>query len=213
MNAIARSSLAPTFGEMSNTAEGLIASLNQFNIAASESEAVLGALNRVSKKFAVESQDMIAAIRRAGGVWALAAKDTQEPIEALKEFISVFTAVRSTTRESAETIATGLRTIFTRIQRRGTIEMLKELGINLTDTEGKFIGLFSSFKKLSTELDKIIQKGDAITLSAITEELGGMRQVGKLIPAIRQFKKAEAALAEARKRVRHKGLVGMWSLD
>ena len=199
MKAIARSSLAPTFGEMENTAEGLIAALSQFKIAASSSEEVLGSLNRVSKKFAVESQDMIAAIRRAGGVFALAAKQTQEPIEALQEFISIFTAVRSTTRESAETIATGLRTIFTRIQRRGTIDMLRELGINLTDAQGKFVGLFESFKMLSTELDKIIQRGDAVTLSAITEELGGMRQVGKLIPAIREFRKAQRALNEAQR--------------
>ena len=197
--AVARSSLAPTFGEMAQTAEGLIAALNQFNIKASESEAVLGSLNRVSKKFAVESSDLIAAIRRAGGVFAIAAGDIKKPIQALQEFTAIFTAVRSTTRESAETVATGLRTIFTRLQRRGTIDALKALGINLTDVDGKFIGLFQSFRILSTELDKIIQKGDAITLSGITEELGGMRQVGKLIPAIQEFKKAEQALLEAKK--------------
>jgi hypothetical protein len=94
-------------------------------------------------------------------------------------------------------VATGLRTIFSRIQRRGTIDTLKQLGINLTDANGKFIGLFQSFRLLSTELDRIVQKGDAITLSAITEELGGIRQIGKLIPAIRNFRKAEAAFAEA----------------
>ena len=199
VQAVARSSLAPTFGEMTQTAEGLIAALNQFNIAASQSEAVLGSLNRISKKFAVESSDLIAAVRRAGGVFAIAAGDTKKPIEALQEFAAVFTAVRSTTRESAETVATGLRTIFTRLQRRGTIDALKSLGINLTDANGKFIGLFESFRILSKELDGIIQKGDAVTLSGITEELGGMRQVGKLIPAIQQFKKAEQALLEAKK--------------
>jgi len=199
VRAVARSSLAPTFGEMEQTAEGLVAALNQFNIAASQSEAVLGSLNRVSKKFAVESQDLIAAVRRAGGVFAIAAGDTKKPIEALQEFTAVFTAVRSTTRESAETVATGLRTIFTRLQRRGTIDALRSLGINLTDANGKFIGLFESFRTLSRELDTIIQKGDAITLSGITEELGGMRQVGKLIPAIKEFRKAEAALLEAQK--------------
>ena len=199
MKAIARSSLAPTFGEMEQTAEGLVAALNQFGISANQAEQVLGSLNRVSKKFAVESQDLIAAIRRAGGVFALASGQFKEPIQALKEFSAIFTAVRSTTRESAETIATGLRTIFTRIQRRSTIDMLKGLGISLLDTQGKFIGLFESFKKLSTGLDQLVQKGDAVTLSAITEELGGMRQVGKLLPAIREFKKAEKALKEATK--------------
>lgn len=197
IRAVSRSSLAPTFGEMKQTAEGLVAALNQFGIAASQSEAILGSLNRVSKKFAVESDDLIAAIRRAGGVFALSAGEIEKPIDALNQFVGIFTAVRSTTRESAETVATGLRTIFSRIQRRGTIDTLKQLGINLTDANGKFIGLFQSFRLLSTELDRIVQKGDAITLSAITEELGGIRQIGKLIPAIRNFRKAEAAFAEA----------------
>jgi TP901 family phage tail tape measure protein len=197
IRAVSRSSLAPTFGEMKQTAEGLVAALNQFGISASQSEAILGSLNRVSKKFAVESDDLIAAIRRAGGVFAISAGEIEKPIDALNQFVGIFTAVRSTTRESAETVATGLRTIFSRIQRRGTIDTLKQLGINLTDANGKFIGLFQSFRVLSTELDKIVQKGDAVTLSAITEELGGIRQIGKLIPAIRNFRKAEAAFAEA----------------
>jgi predicted nucleic acid-binding Zn-ribbon protein len=98
IRAVARSSLAPSFGEMKQTAEGLVAALNQFGIAASDSEKVLGSLNRVSKKFAVESDDLIAAIRRAGGVFALSAGQFKEPIDALNEFSAIFTAVRSTTR-------------------------------------------------------------------------------------------------------------------
>ena len=197
VRAVARSSLAPTFGNMKQTAEGLVAALNQFGISARDSEKVLGSLNRVSKKFAVESDDLIAAIRRAGGVFAISAGQFKEPIDALNEFSAIFTAVRSTTRETAETVATGLRTIFSRIQRRGTIEVLRGLGIELTDTNGKFKGLFESFRILSKELDGLVQRGDAITLSAITEELGGIRQIGKLIPAIRNFNKAERAFAEA----------------
>jgi len=185
VRAVARSSLAPTFGDMKQTAEGLVAALNQFGIAASDSEKVLGSLNRVSKKFAVESDDLIAAIRRAGGVFAISAGQFKEPIEALNEFSAIFTAVRSTTRETAETVATGLRTIFSRIQRRGTIDVLKGLGVELTDTQGKFVGLFESFRRLSAGLDQLVQKGDAVTLSAITEELGGIRQIGKLIPLLK----------------------------
>lgn len=197
MKAVARASLAPSFGEMSNTAEGLIASLNQFNIAASESEAVLASINAVSKKFAVESEDVISAIRRVGGVFATAANDAEKPQEALNQLIAIFTSVRSTTRESAETIATGLRTIFSRIQRPQTIEFLKQLGINLKDADGNFVGLFSSFRILSKELDEIIKRGDTLALSKVVEELGGIRQVGKLIPAIKEFRKAESAFAIA----------------
>ena len=190
IRAVARSSLAPSFGEMKNTAEGLIAALAQFNIAAKDSEAVLSSINAVSKKFAVEAEDLISVVRRAGGVFSQAAGDFDDPKKSLNELIGIFTAVRSTTRESADTIAVGLRTIFTRIQRRGTIDFLRQFNIELVDARGNFIGLFPAFQELSRGLDQIIRKGDALTLSAITEELGGVRQVGKLIPAITQFNKA-----------------------
>jgi len=193
IRAVARSSLAPSFGEMKNTAEGLIAALAQFNIAADQSEAVLAGLNAVSKKFAVEAEDMISVIRRAGGVFASSAGQMDDPVKSLNELIGIFTAVRSTTRESADTIAVGLRTIFTRIQRRGTIDFLKQFNIELIDAKGNFIGLFPAFQALSKGLDDIIKRGDALTLSAVVEELGGVRQVGKLIPAITQFNKALAA--------------------
>ena len=193
IRAVARSSLAPSFGEMKNTAEGLIAALAQFNIAAKDSEAILSSINAVSKKFAVEAEDLVSVIRRAGGVFSQAAGNFDDPKKSLNELIGIFTAVRSTTRESADTIAVGLRTIFTRIQRRGTIDFLKQFNIELVDAKGNFVGLFPAFQKLSQGLGDIIRQGDALTLSAITEELGGVRQVGKLIPAITQFNKALAA--------------------
>ena len=42
VRAVAKSSLAPTFGDMKQTAEGLVAALNQFGISARDSEKVLG---------------------------------------------------------------------------------------------------------------------------------------------------------------------------
>ena len=171
----------------------------QFNIQANKSESVLGALNAVSKRFAVEAEDLISVIRRAGGVFSTAAGQMKDPQEALNELIGIFTAVRSTTRESADTIATGLRTIFTRIQRGRTIEFLKQFNIQLLDAKGQFVGLFPAFQKLSAGLRSLVQSGDAVKLSAITEELGGIRQVGKLIPAIVNFNKALAATKVAAK--------------
>jgi len=197
LRSLARSTLAPTFGSLRDTTEGLIAALGQFNLRASDSEAILGSLNKVSKNFAVEAEDLISVIRRTGGVFAQAAGNSRNTIGALQELISVFTAVRSTTRESADTIAAGLRTIFSRLQRRGTIEFLKQFGVQLTDAKGQFIGIFPAFDELSRRLDTLIKQGDALTLSAIAEELGGIRQIGKLLPAIAQFDKARKALQDA----------------
>ena len=199
LTALARSTLAPTFGKITDTTEGLIAAFGQFGLKGKDAEAVLGSLNKVSKEFAVEAEDLISVIRRAGGVFSQAAGDSKGTVTALQELSAVFTAVRSSTRESADTIAAGLRTIFSRIQRRTTINFLKQFGVDLTDAQGKFVGIFPAFDQLSTKLDDIIKKGDALTLSAIAEELGGIRQIGKLLPAIAQFDKARKALTEAQK--------------
>ncbi len=199
LTALARSTLAPTFGKITDTTEGLIAAFGQFGLKGKDAEAVLGSLNRVSKEFAVEAEDLISVIRRAGGVFASAAGDTKGTVGALQELTAVFTAVRSSTRESADTIAAGLRTIFSRIQRRSTINFLKQFGIDLVDAQGKFVGIFPAFDQLSQRLSTLINQGDALTLSAIAEELGGIRQIGKLLPAIAQFDKARKALTEAQK--------------
>jgi TP901 family phage tail tape measure protein len=199
LKALARSTLAPTFGKLTDTTEGLVAALAQFNLEAKDSEAILGALNRVSKNFAVEAEDLVSVIRRTGGVFAQAAGDSRNTIGALQELISIFTAVRSTTRESADTIAAGLRTIFSRIQRKSTIDFLKNFGVELTNVKGEFIGLFPAFDELSNKLSNLIATGDALTLSQIAEELGGIRQIGKLLPAIAQFQKARDALGQAQK--------------
>ena len=76
-------------------------------------------MNAVAGQFAVESGDLIATIRRTGGVFKQAGGD-------LNELIALFTSVRSTTRESAESIATGFTySIFTRIQRPENNKILK----------------------------------------------------------------------------------------
>ena len=182
---LAKTDLAPTFDDISQTAEGAIAIFNQFRAGAAALEEQLGAVNAVAGQFAVESGDLISVVRRTGGVFKAAGGE-------LNELIALFTSVRSTTRESAESIATGLRTIFTRIQRPQTIEYLKKYGVELTDLEGKFVGPYEAVRRLSTALAGL-EEGD-ITFVEIAEQLGGFRQIGKVIPLLQQFSVAQEAL-------------------
>lgn len=195
LRALALSALAPSFDSLNETVEGSIALMRQFGISAGDLEKALGSVNAVAAKFAVEASDLITAIQRTGGVFATASKGVSEGTDALNEFIAVFTSVRATTRESAETIATGLRTIFTRIQRGGTIEALKEYGVVLTDLEGKFVGPYEAVRRLSAGLNQLDPRD--LKFSRIVEELGGFRQIGKVIPLIQQFATAQAALKVA----------------
>ncbi len=195
LKALALSALAPSFDSLNDTVEGSIALMRQFGIGAKDLEGALGSVNAVAAAFAVESGDLITAIQRTGGVFAAASKGVSEGKDALNEFLAIFTSIRQTTRESAETIATGLRTIFTRIQRGKTIDALKEYGVVLTDLTGKFVGPFEATKRLAEGLARLDPRD--LRFSQIVEELGGFRQIGKVIPLIQQFAVAQQALKVA----------------
>ena len=195
LEVLANTTLAPSFDNIIDTTEGAIAVVNQFGREAKQTgndiqflEASLDAINQVSKTFAVESKDLITAVRRTGGVFEAAGGK-------LNELIALFTAVRQTTRESAETIATGFRTIFTRLQRGETIEALEDLGIKLSDLDGKFIGPMKAIEALANGLAGLDPKD--VRFNEIVEQLGGFRQIGKVIPLIKQYAVAENALSVA----------------
>ena len=185
LEALAKSTLAPTFDDITSTAETSIAAMSQFGIKAKELEKLLGRINAVAGKFAVEAGDIGVAIRRAGGAFKSAGGE-------IEELIALFTSVRSTTRETAETIATGFRTIFTRMQRPSTIRFLKEFGVNLQNLEGKFVGPYEAVRRLNVALKGLDPRD--VRYSQIVEQLGGFRQVSKVIPLIQQFDKAQSAL-------------------
>ena len=181
LEALAKTTLAPTFDDITKTAEGAVAILAQFGGGVGKLEQQLGSINAVAGKFAVESGDLIGAIRRVGGVFV-------EAGGSLEELLGLFTSIRATTRESAESIATGLRTIFTRIQRPRTIEFLKQFGVELETAEGKFVGAFEAVRRLNQAIGGLDQ-GD-ITFVRIAEEIAGFRQIGKVIPLLKQFELA-----------------------
>jgi TP901 family phage tail tape measure protein len=185
LKTLAKAALAPNFDSLSETTEGAIAILAQFQEGVGSLEKQLGSINAVAGAFAVEAGDLIDVIRRTGGVFKASGGS-------LNELLALFTSVRATTRESAESIGTGLRTIFTRIQRPKTIEFLRQFGIELVDLNGKFVGPFEAARKLSEALSGL-GEGD-LTFIRIAEELGGFRQIGKVLPLLQQFSTAQAAL-------------------
>jgi hypothetical protein len=192
LKVLAQTDLAATFDTIQDTTEGSIALLQQFGREAIKTgtevqflEESLSAISSVSKAFAVESADIVSAIRKTGGSFEAAGGN-------LNELLALFTSVRATTRESADTIATAFRTIFTRIQRVETIDALKELGISLQDTEGKFVGPLKAIEALSTGLSVLDTKD--FRFSQIVENLGGFRQIGKVIPLLKQFAITQDAL-------------------
>ena len=196
LEALAKVELAPSFGNIEQATEAAIAIMAQFGTTTDDLSAQLSSINKVSADFAVEAQDIVVAIQRAGAAFGQLSKDTDNPKDALNEFIALFTSVRSTTRESAETIATGLRTIFTRLQRPQTLQFFDSLGVKLTDSKNRFIGLYPAIQKISAAI-KDIPFTDP-RMAAIGEELGGFRQINKTIPLLTQMSVTQKALNTAK---------------
>lgn len=200
LEALALSALAPNFDSMEKTAEGAIAVLKQFKIPVEELKSSLGSINAVAGEFAVEASDLIGVIQRTGGAFKAAGGN-------LNELLALFTSVRQTTRESAESISTGLRTIFTRIQRTGTADALREVGVNLrytrdealalgnVDLTSQFVGAYEAVRRLSVALNQIPATDPKF--AQLVEELGGYRQISKVIPLIQEFSISQQALNTA----------------
>lgn len=197
VDTLAKTELAATFGDISDTTEASIAIMRQFGVQADQLEEKLGSVNRVSAAFAVEAEDITAAVSRAGGSFAAAGGN-------FEEFISLLTSVRQTTRASAESISTGFNTIFARLQRFRTQDSLEKLGIQLRFTadeakklgdaglENQFVGPFEAVKRLSDALSRL--RGSDPRFAQIVEELGGYRQIRNVIPLIQQFGVSQKAL-------------------
>lgn len=198
---LAATELAPNFEGLEQTTEGVIAIMSQFETPANRMRESLGAINAVAGSFAVEAGDLISVIRQAGGAFKGTGGD-------LNELLATFTAVRATTRESAEQIGTGLRTIFTRLQRKETVDALADLGIQMRYTrqeaealgdsslQQQFVGTYEGIRRISAGLAEL--RTTDPRYASILEELGGYRQISRVIPLLQQFGTAQKALNTAR---------------
>ena len=81
------------------------------------------------------------------------------------------------------------------MQRPKTIQFLKQLGIELQNTQGHFVGPYEAVRRLNVALASLDPRD--VRYSQIIEQLGGFRQVSKVIPLIQQFGQAQKALAVA----------------
>jgi len=205
LSVIAKSQLLPTFDSIEDSTQGAIAIMNQFNTAARENgkalidlERAFGALNAVAKNFAVESSDIITAVRRAGGVFASLASPIDDANTALNKFSALTTSIIQTTRESADRVGTAMKTIFGRLQRPKVIDDLRAYGIDLRDAAGEFIGPFEAIQKLGEGLNKLQINNRMRDYGEIIEKLGGLRQIGRVIPLLQQTELQRRALRTAK---------------
>ena len=187
LEGIAKANLSPTFGNAKDTVEGLIAVQRQFEKSGLSTVQILSKLNTVAGKFPVESADLITAVKKTGGAFQAAGGD-------LDELLALFTAVRSTTRESADTIGTAFRTITGRLGRIKTINFFKDIiDVDLIK-DGKILAPMQAIGAIVEGISKKNIGPRSTIFSSIVEELGGIRQRAKVIPLLLKFAEAQKVL-------------------
>lgn len=180
--------LLASFESIEQATEGVIATINQFGIEAGNATDILDRFDHVSNKFAVTASDLVEGIKRGGGAFAALGGN-------INEFIALMTVMRATTRESASTIGTSIRTITARMARPATINFLEGLGVVVRDAEGELLGLLEILSNLFEVFDKSGTEGKA----KIGEMLGGFRQISRVLAAIKNPTEIKKALAESEK--------------
>lgn len=195
---LALTELAPSFDSLESTTEGIISVVNQFRLTGPNEvrgiQVFLDTVNKVSKEFAVESANIIEAVRNAGSVFAAAENvvdsaggSIERNLDSFRELVAVFTTIRSTSRLSPSVISTGLRTVIQRLQRSKTESDLQGIfgeEFSLRDIEGQFIGVEESFRRISGAIKDLGLEQTSLQVSEIVEALGGIRQAKIVIPAL-----------------------------
>ena len=177
---LAKVPLLPAFESSQQAAEGFITILAQFDREGLTASDILNKLNESANRFAVTSQDIIEGAKRGGS--ALATLGVS-----FDEFIGLFTAVRETTRESASTIGTALKTIAPRLVSPKITEFLKSIGVETTNAKNQFIGLLPLLDNIRDKFVTLDAQGQV----QLAEKLGGQRQIARLLALLNNFDRVD----------------------
>ncbi|MBK22505.1 MAG: phage tail tape measure protein, partial [Halobacteriovorax sp.] len=168
--------------------KGLTAAVNGFAEAGITHAQVVNKMSAVDVQFAVSTEDLIHGLERAGAV-AQGAKVNFD------ELMGAITAAQQITARGGNVIGNSFKTIFTRIQRRSTINRLEELGIAVKDLQGNTLPAMKILKELAMTYDGLT---DA-TKAAVAEQVGGVFQINILRAAMKDLSRENSVFARATK--------------
>ncbi len=182
--AIAKVPLAATFGSIEETTDGLLAIFGQFNKELSDTANILDLVNQFAADFAIESKDIFEIVKRGGSAFATAGGS-------FRELVELSSVLRSSTRESAETIGTFFKTSIAQLLSPRSQKDLRLLGVTADGVVDQL-----------TQLSGIISNGNfsEIQKIQIAENLTGERQFARLLALLREIgdPKIQSDLAKTR---------------
>lgn len=159
--------------DVAKAVDVLTASINGFTRSALTSSEITNKLLAVDTRFAVSVKDLSEALARAGA----SASDAGVGFD---ELLGIITAVQQTTARGGAVIGQSLKTIFTRIERKDTLDSLEALGVKVRNVSGDVLPATELLKNFASTYDKL---GESTKKSA-AELVGGVYQINILKAAV-----------------------------
>lgn len=186
LTALSKVPLTPSFETIDAALEGTIAAMNQFNKEALTTTEILDVITAVSNKYAASAEDIAKGTARGGAAFEAIGGTFQE-------FVSVFATVRQSTRESAETVGTFMKTISSRLADPKIVNFLSGKGINIAEAieAGDPVAALKQIGKAMENITSVQERME------INIRLGGRRQVSRLLALNSNLDTLNGALATA----------------
>ena len=142
--------------DVTQSTEGLIAILAQWNLTAEDYADVIDKINITADNFAVTSETIVAALQRSSS----SAKNANISLE---ETISIITALAKATGRSGENIGTALNSLIVYTSKTDALEKFAKVGSDkmkelVADYQAGAASIFDVWKQLSEEVENLSQQ-------------------------------------------------------
>ena len=134
---------------------------------------IVNRMANVDAAFAVSFQDLFEGLKRAGS----SAKDSKV---SLNELQALITALQQTTARGGLVIGNGLKTIFTRLQRSSTLDLLERLNVAVKNTSGEMLPAVQILENLAKSYGSLTQEQQ----SQVAQTVAGVFQINTLKAAL-----------------------------
>jgi TP901 family phage tail tape measure protein len=156
----------------------LTAAVNSFASQAVTATEIVNKFATVDSSFAIGAKDLPEAISRVGSAAAQAGVS-------LDELIALVTSAQVATARGGSVIGNSFKTIFTRLERGKTQDLLESLGVSTKDSEGKLKSTIDMLKDLARVYGTLSQGQQA----NVAEKVGGVFQINILKAALADLSK------------------------
>lgn len=172
--------------DLDTSIKAITATLNTFNEAGLDANAILNRIATVDTKFAVSGNVIAEALTRV-------ASTANEAGVSFNSLIGITTALQQITARGGSVIGNSLKSIFQRIQRPEVIEQLNQMGVATEDLNGQMLSadtILSNLAKRYNDLSTAQQQ-------QVTQLAAGLFQANQFKAIINDLAKANGIAARA----------------